>query len=124
MWRMPIDLNPIKYSTGKETEATAQHAIVYIPVPSLAKIYINIDTVLDHVMEARKRLPIDERHALTVNTTGTHKCLVSKGKNVYTEGSHASQALGHTSLPTMARQETEPETPRAKCLRPNVHGKT
>ena len=49
-------------------------------MPSLAKNDINIDTFLDQVMEARKRLPIDERHALTVNTTGTHKCLMSKGK--------------------------------------------
>ena len=119
---MTIDLRPIKHSTGKETEATAQHAGVYIPVPSLAKIYINIDTVQNQVMEAKKRLPIDERHALTVNTTGTHKCLMSTGKNVYTKGFHASQSLGHTSLPTMARKNTDPETSREKWLRPNVHG--
>ena len=119
---MQIDLRPIKYSTGKETEATAQHASVYIPVPSLAKIDINIDTVLDQVMEALKRLPIDERHALTVYTTGTHKCLLSKGKNVYSKGFPAYQALGHTSRLTLARQDTEPETPRAKMLRHNVHG--
>ena len=53
---------------------------LYIPVPSLAKNDINIYTFLDQVMEAQEGLPKDEKQCLTVNTTGTHKCLHSKGK--------------------------------------------
>ena len=53
---------------------------LYIPVPSLAKNDINIDTFLDQVVEAQASLPTDERQGLTVDTTGTHKCLQSKGK--------------------------------------------